>query len=166
MLQGSFGDMGLSMALGALGSALGTGVAGMAAIGVMKKKFQEGEAAPATLLIFVCAPMSQLFYGMIFFFAIIGNGLGSEYYWYQMIMGLGVGLAMGTSAFLQGKVGARACDALGETGQGLGNYIVMIGVVEAVALIVMIFMFIKIPFEKAPEAVKAVADVVAPAVGG
>ncbi len=144
-MNGSFGDMGLSMALGALGSALGTGIAGMAAIGVMKKKFQEGEKAPASLLIFVCAPMSQLFYGMIFFFTIIGNGLGPEFYWYQMVMGLGVGLAMGTSAFFQGKVGARACDALGETGQGLANYIMMIGVVEAVALIVMILMFIKIP---------------------
>lgn len=144
-MQGSFGDMGLSMAMGALGSALGTGVAGMAAIGVMKRKFQEGVKPPASLLIFVCAPMSQLFYGMILFFTIIGNGLGPEMYWYQMIMGLGVGLAMGTSAFYQGKVGARACDALGETGKGLANYIMMIGVVEAVALIVMILMFIKIP---------------------
>jgi V/A-type H+-transporting ATPase subunit K len=164
MLQGSFGDMGLSMAIAALGSALGTGVAGMAAIGVMKKKLQEGENAPASLLIFVCAPMSQLFYGMIFFFTIVNRNLDPEFAWYQAVMGLGVGLAMGTSAFFQGKVGARACDALGETGKGLANYIMMIGVVEAVALIVMILMMIKIP--KVAEVVKVATDIVAPAVGG
>lgn len=151
MLDGSFGDMGLSMAIAALGSALGTGVAAMAAIGVMKKKLKEGDKAPASLLIFVCAPMSQLFYGMIFFFIIGGNGLGPEYYLYQMIMGLGLGLAMGTSAFFQGKVGARACDAIGETGKGLANFIIMIGVVEAVAIIVMILMLIKIPKAPVPE---------------
>ena len=144
-MQGSFGDMGLSMALAAAGSALGTGVAGMAAIGVMKKKLQEGAAVPFSLFIFVGAPLSQLFYGMIFNNAMIGNGLGPEYYWCQMIMGLGVGLAMGLSAFFQGKAGARACDAFGETGKGLANYIMVIGVVESVALLVMILMMINIP---------------------
>ena len=144
-MNGSFGDMGLSMALAAAGSALGTGVAGMAAIGVMKKKLQEGVTVPFSLFIFVGAPLSQLFYGMIFNNAMIGNGLGPDYYLYQMIMGLGAGLAMGLSAFFQGKAGARACDALGETGKGLANYIMVIGVIESVALLVMILLMINIP---------------------
>ena len=166
-MNGSFGDMGLSLALAAVGSALGIGCAGMAAIGVMKKKLQEGGKAPFTLFIFIGAPLSQLFYGMIFNNAMLGNGLGPDYYWYQMIMGLGAGLAMGTSAFLQGKAGARACDAIGETGKGLADFIMVIGVIESVALLVMILLMINIPSApKAVEAVKAVADVVAPAVGG
>lgn len=144
-MQGSFGDMGLSMALAACGSAIGTGVAGMAAIGVMKKKLQEGAKVPFSLFIFVGAPLSQLFYGMIFNGKMIDDGLGPEMYWYQMIMGLGAGLAMGLSAWYQGKAGARACDALGETGKGLANYIMVIGVVESVALLVMILMRMNIP---------------------
>jgi len=144
-MDGSFGDMGLSLALAAMGSALGIGTAGMAAIGVMKKKLKEGSKAPFTLFIFVGAPLSQLFYGMIFNGAMIKSGLGPEYYWYQMIMGIGAGLAMGMSAFFQGKAGARACDAIGETGKGLADYIMVIGVVESVALLVMILLMINIP---------------------
>ncbi len=144
-MEGSFGDMGLSLALAAAGSALGIGTAGMAAIGVMKKKFKEGTKAPFALFIFIGAPLSQLFYGMIFNNAMIGSELGPEYYTYQTVMGLGAGLAMGMSAWFQGKAGARACDAIGETGKGLADYIMVIGVIESVALLVMILLMINIP---------------------
>jgi V/A-type H+-transporting ATPase subunit K len=46
---------------------------------------------------------------------------------------------MGMSAWYQGKAGAAGCDALGETGQGFSNYLTTLGVVETVALFVMIF---------------------------
>ena len=45
----------------------------------------------------------------------------------------------------QGKAGARASDALGETGKGFGNYIMVIGVVETVALFVMVFTMTALP---------------------
>ncbi|MBT3378189.1 MAG: V-type ATP synthase subunit K [Lentisphaerae bacterium] len=144
MVQG-MGDMGLSLSLAAVGSALGSGVAAMAAIGVMKRKLAEGSKAPFTLFIFVGAPLSQLFYGMIFNTNLVAANLAPDTYVFQIVMGLGAGLAMGMSAFLQGRAGARACDALGETGKGLGGYIMAIGVIESVALLVMILLMLKIP---------------------
>lgn len=49
------------------------------------------------------------------------------------------GIAMGMSAWYQGKAGAAASDALAETGQGFGNYLMTIGIVETVALFVLVF---------------------------
>ena len=54
-------------------------------------------------------------------------------------MGILSGLAMGVSAYMQGRAGAVACDAMGETGKGFGNYIVVLGIIETVALFVMAF---------------------------
>jgi V/A-type H+-transporting ATPase subunit K len=34
---------------------------------------------------------------------------------------------------------ASGCDAFGETGQGFGNYILVVGLTETVALFVMVF---------------------------
>ena len=59
------GDMGLSLAFSAIGSALGTGVAGMAAVGAWKRAFMQNKAAPFILIAFVGAPLSQTIYGMI-----------------------------------------------------------------------------------------------------
>jgi len=64
----------------------------------------------------------------------------------QMIYGLIVGAAIGASAIFQGMIGAWACDALGENdGKGLSNYIMLIGIAESVALLVMILAMLKIP---------------------
>jgi len=62
-----------------------------------------------------------------------------------MVIGALSGLAMGMSAFMQGKAGARASDALGETGKGFGNYIMVLGVIETVALFVMVFAMTALP---------------------
>jgi V/A-type H+-transporting ATPase subunit K len=47
---------------------------------------------------------------------------------------------MGISAWYQGKAGASASDAFAETGKGFGNYIMVIGLIETVALFIMVFM--------------------------
>ena len=62
-----FKDLGVAavLALAAVGSALGTGIAGMAAIGAWKKCFAQNKAAPFMLTVFVGAPLSQTIYGMI-----------------------------------------------------------------------------------------------------
>ena len=59
--------MGAAMALGfgAIGSALGTGTAGMAGIGAWKKCYLQGKAAPFILPVFIGAPLSQTIYGML-----------------------------------------------------------------------------------------------------
>lgn len=144
MVQG-FGDMGLSLTFAAIGSALGTGVAGMAAIGAWKRAFMQNKMAPFILIAFVGAPLSQTIYGMILRNAIQGANLAPESYPFQMVLGLAAGLAMGASAWMQGRAGASAADALGETGKGFGNYIMVLGVIETVALFVMVFMMTALP---------------------
>jgi V/A-type H+-transporting ATPase subunit K len=55
------------------------------------------------------------------------------------VVGIFAGLAMGASAVYQGKAAAYAADAFAETGQGFGNYILVVGLIETVALFVMVF---------------------------
>jgi len=144
MIEG-LGDMGLSLALAAVGSALGTGAAGMAAIGAWKKAFMQNKLAPFILVAFVGAPLSQTIYGLILKNKIAAANLPPESYPFQMILGAVAGLAIGFSAWMQGKAGARAADALAETGKGFGNYIMVLGIIETVALFVMVFTMTALP---------------------
>ena len=144
MLEG-LGDMSASLSLAAMGSALGTGIAGMAAVGAWKKCFVQNKPVPFILIAFVGAPLSQTIYGMILRNAIRSANMPPDAYPWQLIFGLLGGLAMGISAWMQGKAGAAAADALGETGKGFGNYIMVLGVIETVALFVMVFLITAIP---------------------
>ncbi len=144
MIQG-LGDMNVSLALAAIGSALGTGVAGMAAIGAWKKAFAANKAAPFILVAFVGAPLSQTIYGMILRNAIQAANMPPESYGWQVLLGAVAGIAIGMSAYMQGKAGAKASDALAETGKGFGNYIMVVGVIETVALFVMVFAMTALP---------------------
>ncbi len=144
-MTSGLGDMGLSLAFSAIGSALGTGVAGMAAIGAWKRAFMQNKMAPFILIAFVGAPLSQTIYGMILRNAIQNANFGPETYSYQMVLGLAAGLAIGISAWMQGKAGAKGADALSETGKGFGNYIMVLGVIETVALFVMVFIMTALP---------------------
>jgi V/A-type H+/Na+-transporting ATPase subunit K len=144
MIEG-LGDMNLSLALSACGSALGIGVAGMAAVGAWKKAFAANKAAPFILVAFVGAPLSQTIYGMILRNAIQAAKMPAESYPWQVLLGAVCGLAIGLSAFYQGKIGAKAADALAETGKGFGNYIMVVGVIETVALFVMVFALTALP---------------------
>ncbi len=139
------GDMGMSLIIAAIGSAIGTGVAGMAAIGAWKKMIVSGEKAATALLIFVGAPLSQVIYGMILKNSIADANLNPDSYPWQLAMGLGAGAAMAGSAIFQGKAGARACDAIASGASDIAKYIMVIGVVETVALFVMIFMMTGLP---------------------
>jgi V/A-type H+/Na+-transporting ATPase subunit K len=133
-----FKDLGLSLvlALAACGSAAGAGVAGMSAIGAWKKSYAQNKAASFMLVAFVGAPLTQTIYGMIVMNRMYELAVKGHYLW-----GIGAfcGLAIGFSAYFQGKCAASACDAMGETGKGFGNYLVVLGMTETVALFVMAF---------------------------
>ena len=133
-----FKDLGVGavLAFAAMGSALGTGAAGMAAIGAWKKAFAQNKTASFMLIAFVGAPLTQTIYGMIVMNKIAEAAARGNYMW---SLGILCGIAMGLSALMQGKAGAAACDAMGETGKGFGNYIVALGIIETVALFVMAF---------------------------
>jgi V/A-type H+-transporting ATPase subunit K len=139
MSLGKFGAA-AALSLAAMGSALGTGAAGAAAVGAWKKCYAQGKAAPFLLAVFVGAPLSQTIYGMILMNSIVKTA-GTTPSAYPVMIGAGVlgGLAMGMSAWMQGKAGAGASHALAETGEGFGNYLMALGVIETVALFVMVF---------------------------
>lgn len=139
------GDMGMSLSIASIGSAIGTGVAGMAAIGAWKKMINSGQKAATALLIFVGAPLSQVIYGMILKNAIASADLNPDSYLWQIIIGLFAGAAMAGSAIFQGKAGARACDAIASGANDTAKYIMIIGIVETVALFVMIFTMTGLP---------------------
>ncbi len=131
-----------ALAFAAIGSALGTGTAGMAGIGAWKKCYLQGKPAPFILLVFIGAPLSQTIYGLLLLLAFNKMALlESAAVMWPAVLGAGIigGIAMGMSAWYQGKVGASGSDALAETGQGFGNYLTSLGIVETVALFVMIF---------------------------
>ena len=59
-----------------------------------------------------------------------------------LALGIFSGLAMAVSAISQGKAGAAGSDALGETGKGFSQYIMVVGLCETVALFAMVFSFL------------------------
>jgi V/A-type H+/Na+-transporting ATPase subunit K len=134
-------DIGMagSLAFAAIGSALGTGAAGMAAVGAWKKCFAQNKPAPYILTVFVGAPLSQVFYGLIVMLTIINAIDQGTYLWATGVLG---GIAMGMSAWMQGKAGAAAADSLAETGKGFGYYLIVIGIIETIAIFVMAFIFV------------------------
>jgi len=138
-----FKDLGAAAAvcIAACGSGLGAGAAGMASVGAWKKCYAQSKAAPFMLLVFVGAPFTQMLYGFILMNGILKVAAEGQFLWSFGILG---GLAMGVSAWMQGKAGAAGADALAETGKGFPNYLMVLGIIESVALFVMVFLLAKI----------------------
>lgn len=132
--------VGSALAFAAMGSALGSGTAGMAAVGAWKKAFVQNKPAPFLLVAFVGAPLTQTIYGLILMNALAAAAQAGTDAWLLIGAGIPGGIAMGFSAWFQGKAGAVASDALAETGKGFGNYLLVLGLVETVALFVMVFL--------------------------
>jgi V/A-type H+-transporting ATPase subunit K len=138
MEAGLLGQIGLGACLGlaAIGSAAGAGIAGMAAIGAWKKCLLQNKPLPFILVAFAGAPLTQTIYGFILMQSLFNTTLNVA-----QVFGMGVfsGVAIAASAIAQGSAGAAACDAYAETGQGFGNYMLILGLCETVALFVMVF---------------------------
>ena len=128
---------GLVMGIAAIGSAIGIGIAGQGAIGAWKRCFMANKPAPFILTVFAGAPLTQTIYG----FLLMQQMAASTKLQPGFALGLGIaaGLAMCFSAIAQGKAGAAGSDALGETGKGFSNYIMVVGLCETVALFAMVF---------------------------
>ena len=129
-----------AVGLAAVGSALGTGIAGSAAIGAWKKCYAQNKPAPFLLMAYAGAPLSQTIYGMIMLIFIKGKLESSPQMWpLYLTVGLVGGLAMGVSAWYQGKAGAAGCDSFAETGKGFANNLMVLGIVETVAIFALVF---------------------------
>ena len=138
IVAGAIACLGLSAA----GSAFGTGFAASSAIGAWKKCYAANKPAPFILLGLVGAPITQTLYGMILMFIMLGKSGVQNAGVPCLILGIFAGLGIGLSALFQGRAGAAACDAQGETGQGLTNYFGALGIVETVAIFTMVFTII------------------------
>ena len=109
------------LGLAAAGSAFGTGFAASAAVGAWKKCYAANKPAPFILLGLVGAPITQTLYGMILMFIMLGKSGVQNAGVPCVLLGIFAGLGIGLSALFQGRAAAAACDAQGETGQGLTN---------------------------------------------
>jgi V/A-type H+-transporting ATPase subunit K len=136
----AFIGMAAALGLSALGSAFGAGFAGMASIGAWKKCYAAGKPAPFIMIAFSGAPLTQTIYGFLLM-NFIKSAAAAEGFDPALGLGVGIfgGLAIGLSAFFQGKCSAAASDALGATGKGTANYFIVIGIIETVALFTLVF---------------------------
>lgn len=144
------GIAGAVMAVGvsAIGSAIGIGAAGGAAVGAWKKCFAQGRPAPFILLSYVGAALTQTLYGMILMSVILKrvtdatkappSGIA------LCLIGLFAGLGIAYSAILQGRVAGAAADAHAETGKGFINHLWVLGIIETVAIFVMVLSFLAV----------------------
>jgi V/A-type H+-transporting ATPase subunit K len=136
---------GLVMGIAAIGSGIGIGYAGSATIGAWKKCYISNKAAPMMLLAFAGAPLTQTFYGFILMGQMVTAAEARpENCWLYIGYGIASGLAMAFSAIVQGKVGAAAADAQGETGKGFAQYIAVVGIAETIALFAMVLTMISL----------------------
>ena len=135
------GQFGAACVLGiaAIGSAIGIGCAGQAAIGAWKRCYMNNKPAPFILTVFAGAPLTQTIYGFLLMQNMIKSAKDGLF---LLALGIFSGLAMAASAVFQGKAGAAGSDALGETGKGFAQYIMVVGLCETVALFAMVFYMI------------------------
>lgn len=134
-----------AVALAAIGSATGCGIAGQAAVAAWKRCYAQNKPAPFLLVALAGTPLSQTIYGMILMMLIKG-GIAkavadscSSLAIFYLVMGVVAGFGFMFSSIYQGKAAAAGCDAFGETNKGFTNYLTICGIVETVALFALVF---------------------------
>ena len=130
----------IAVGLAAVGSAIGTGTAGCAAIGAWKRSYLANKPAAFLLTVFAGAPLSQTIYAMVLMMIMNSRAVTNEgQVIFYLLIGVFAGVALMLYALFQGKAGAAACDAFGETNKGFANDLMVLGVVETVALFALVF---------------------------
>jgi V/A-type H+-transporting ATPase subunit K len=133
---GTIGAFGIS----SLGAGIACAVVGTVTIGAWKKCLMQNKPVPFILVAFAGMPLSNVIYGFILMntlVAAVAAGVVSAY----KILAIGIlgGIGIGTASVTQAMCSACASEAYAETGQGFGNYMMVIGICETVALFVMVF---------------------------
>jgi len=122
--------------LSALGSGVGAGIAGQAAIGAWKRNYLQNKPASFLLVVFAGAPLTQTIYGFICMNSLMGSSRDPMF---KLAIGILAGCAIGYSAVVQGKCGAASSDAFGETNKGFASDLIVVGLCETVAIFVLAF---------------------------
>jgi V/A-type H+-transporting ATPase subunit K len=136
-----FGMLGAGLILGisAVGVAIGMGIAGIAAVGAAKRCYKANKPVPMMMLAFVGFPLTEVIYGYIIMGAMLNVVVTAANAGMLLGYGVGAGATMAMVGIAEGWVGAAACDSLSDTGKGVGFYVPILGVIETVALFVMVF---------------------------
>ena len=131
----SLGYAGCAACLGlaAIGSSIGCYVAGAASHGAIAK-VDEGHGK---FIGMSAAPSSQTIYGIVLMFVLIGKAQAGEG---LALLAIGVfcGLAMMTSAILQGRVAGTGIQATTKKPEIFGKCFAAVGIVESFALFAMV----------------------------
>ena len=129
--------VGSSFVFAAIGSMVGAFVVGSATIGAWKKCYLENKPGPFIMVAFAGAPLTNAIYGFILMGQLEASVRLSHFQLFYM--GILAGFILGASAYTQARVAAHASEAFAETGQGFGNYMMVIGICETIALFTMVF---------------------------
>jgi len=152
----------MSVFFASIGSTLGTGIAGVAAVGAWKKCYSQEKPAPFQLAIFAGTPLSQVIYALIMMI-LINNKIqmtnGFQNWHVCLALGVLCGIGLGVSAWYMGVAAAKCCDSFADTNKGFTNNLMVIGIMETVALFIMVFAIILLNTVKIPAI--AVAEAVA-----
>jgi V/A-type H+/Na+-transporting ATPase subunit K len=147
-----FGGMGtvLALGLGALGSAIGIGLAGQAAAGAWAKEARAGRNLSFTYIILVGMPISQTLYAMIVMNRMSGAFGGGTLTpgQYGLLLGIGLATGMGEmlSAWMQGMIGAAGIRALSDgEGKGFAFIIIAMGIAETVGIFTFVLLLGMVP---------------------
>ena len=125
-----------SLALSAIGAAVGCSVAGMVSHGVMAR-VEEGQGKMIGLS---AVPASQLIYGFILML-LLRNKIqaGAVTQLTAIAIGAGSGLAIMIAAIYQGLCCATAIQAIAKQPSLFGKTFIIIGIVESFALFAFVF---------------------------
>jgi len=138
----ALGELGVAacFGFGTLGAILGMAINGPAVIGAWKKCAVHNRPVQFIMVVFAATSLSNMFYSYITMDALSNSTRLSSYQ--LLFLGIFAGLGIGINAFVQAIVAANAADAFGETGQNYGQYLIVVGIAESFALIVMVFIML------------------------
>lgn len=143
----------LPMGLGAIGSALGIGVAGRAAAGAWAREAKEGKNLNFQYIVLTGMPLSQTIYGFVIMLTLLGGFMPGGDNATELAKNSGaifsIGLACGLgelfSAWMQGAIGAAGIRAMVEgEGKPFIFSIIAMGIAETVGLFAAFFMYLMV----------------------
>ena len=139
MEVGVLGQIGVISCFGlsTLGSVIGMVINGPAVIGAWKKCYLQKKPAPFILVIFAGTCLSNPIYGFITMTALHESVVLNNVQLFTL--GMFAGLAISMAALIQAMCSAAAAEAYAETGQGFGNFLMVIGIAETISLFAMVF---------------------------
>ena len=139
MEVGVLGQIGVITCFGisTIGAIAAMVINGPAVIGAWKKCYLQKKPAPFILVIFASTCLSNPIYGFITMTALADSVILNNIQLFTL--GITAGIAIALSAFIQALCSAAAAEAYAETGQGFGNFLMVIGVAETIGLFAMVF---------------------------